>query len=125
MTDYTPLADEAPEKIERAFPPRPVDNFDSIGYLMDRVFKAADEGVDPEVIEQRQVEYQGYLQSGHWFKTRSRIILRAAGKCERCHTANTRLEVHHLTYARRGHELDTDLVAICPTCHEDLHHGMD
>lgn len=30
-----------------------------------------------------------------------------------------RLEVHHLTYERRGHELDSDLVALCWGCHED------
>jgi len=29
------------------------------------------------------------------------------------------LEVHHRTYARRGYELDTDLVALCWGCHED------
>lgn len=29
------------------------------------------------------------------------------------------LEVHHLTYERRGHELDSDLLALCWGCHED------
>lgn len=29
------------------------------------------------------------------------------------------LEVHHRTYARRGYELDSDLVALCWGCHED------
>ncbi len=120
VQDPAPPAEQS-APIERAFPPRRHDNFDSLGYLMERFFKAASEGVDPAVIEQRQREYDGYLQSQSWFKTRSRIILRAAGRCERCHTANTLLEVHHLTYARRGHELYTDLVAVCPTCHNDLH----
>lgn len=29
------------------------------------------------------------------------------------------LEVHHRTYARRGYERDSDLVALCWGCHED------
>ena len=31
------------------------------------------------------------------------------------------LEVHHLSYARLGHEHDEDLYVVCRSCHSDLH----
>lgn len=32
-----------------------------------------------------------------------------------------RLEVHHLTYERIGHEHPDDLIVLCPACHADVH----
>ena len=45
-----------------------------------------------------------------------RIIRRAGGRCERCKRFG-HLEIHHLTYERLGHELDSDLEALCDICH--------
>lgn len=95
--------------------------FERVGRIMERYFKAQAEGVAPEIIEARQLEYQTYLATPTWQQKRQQILLRAAGRCEKCHAANTLLEVHHLTYARRGAELETDLVALCPACHEEVH----
>lgn len=105
-----------------------------------------------------QAQYQEYLRSPHWLRTRARILERAQEHCERCgrfcgknpHGAHRddeledcgspacafcrfyfegecgrndcelqQLEVHHRTYERRGHERDSDLIALCWGCHED------
>lgn len=63
--------------------------------------------------------YLTYMRSAAWFALRRVIILRAKGRCERCHKGG-RLEVHHLTYERLGHERLTDLLAVCPSCHKVL-----
>jgi 5-methylcytosine-specific restriction endonuclease McrA len=63
--------------------------------------------------EQRHV----YLCSREWAVRRERIRRRARGRCERCRRARMNA-VHHLTYARLGHERDSDLQAICDPCHE-------
>jgi hypothetical protein len=62
-------------------------------------------------------EYQTYLASREWALKRERVRERALGKCERCHVAEMNA-VHHLTYARVGDELLSDLIAICDPCHE-------
>lgn len=61
-------------------------------------------------------EYLAHLQSPEWRAVRARILSRARGVCEECETAPA-TEVHHLTYERLGHELDSDLQALCRPCH--------
>ena len=73
-----------------------------------------------EITPRLGTEYEAYLQSTAWKLRRAGILRRAAGTCECCkHYAPN--EVHHVTYARIGHELDTDLMAVCSFCHALLH----
>lgn len=60
--------------------------------------------------------YRAYLRGPRWARKRAGILRRAGRICERCrqHPAS---QVHHLTYARLGHERDTDLQALCKKCH--------
>lgn len=58
-----------------------------------------------------------YMESAEWQLARAPVLKRAGGRCERC-GRRARLDVHHKTYVRRGHELPTDLVALCRRCHE-------
>jgi hypothetical protein len=52
--------------------------------------------------EEWQKLYDAYLASPRWKEKRGPIIDRANGHCERCGRACAVLEVHHLTYDRRG-----------------------
>lgn len=65
--------------------------------------------------------YAHYLLSDHWRSTREWALERAHHCCQIC-KSDDRVEVHHNTYDRIGHELPGDLVALCHECH-GRHHG--
>jgi 5-methylcytosine-specific restriction endonuclease McrA len=65
-------------------------------------------------------EYNRYLDSAQWSVRREAVLRRAQGICEGC-GKNRATMVHHLTYARVTREMLFDLVAICKTCHEQVH----
>ena len=75
--------------------------------------------------------YEAYLDSDGWRRLRAKVIERAGGpiegKCERCEREVEEFghfEVHHRTYRRLGHEWMSDLEALCPACHREVH-GYD
>lgn len=62
---------------------------------------------------------RAYRLSPHW--ARRRAVLRKKA-CERCgHDKVQHLQVHHLTYARLGRELETDVATLCRDCHKSAH----
>lgn len=67
--------------------------------------------------------YDTYFDTPDWALIRSRRIAHARGRCEhvaggaRCEQKAT--TVHHLTYARLGHERLSDLIALCETHHAE------
>ena len=63
--------------------------------------------------------YHEYLQSKEWKQKRLRILRKAGFKCRKCGKKAT--EVHHETYERIFNERDTDLTALCRTCHDKKH----
>lgn len=67
------------------------------------------------------LKYREYLKSPEWQRRRRHALQRADFLCQNCNKRDKRLEVHHLTYARRGHELPTDLIVLCRACHEAFH----
>lgn len=67
-----------------------------------------------------KMAYQDYLQTEHWQQTRRGALRRAGYSCQVC-SEKAKLHVHHRTYARLGHELDTDLIVLCAECHELFH----
>jgi len=71
----------------------------------------------PAVDRLATMPYQEYLQTPEWHAKRHLALKRAGYKCQKCYHQD-RLEVHHLTYERRGHELPSDLMVLCRTCHE-------
>ena len=75
-----------------------------------------------EARKQRQREYRDYLRADHWQRTRAQVLARARGFCEDC-GLRTNLDVHHLTYKRKGQERLTDLRALCRSCHTARHQG--
>lgn len=64
--------------------------------------------------------YNDYLASPKWQRRRQFVLKRAGGTCEGCGAAKA-THVHHLTYDRVGDEMLFDLVAVCESCHADLH----
>lgn len=68
--------------------------------------------------------YRLYMQSEEWYEKRRQRIWVDEGRCTMCGRGSdsTKLQVHHLTYARLGHEdVMKDLATVCPECHRRLH----
>lgn len=66
------------------------------------------------------LDYLTYINSPEW-RTKARSAKEQAGECALC-TSTKNLEVHHRTYARLGHEPQSDLIVLCGRCHR-RHHG--
>ena len=71
------------------------------------------------------MRYRSYIASHAWRSNPARVaeIAACGGRCRLCFepaNGNFRLEVHHGTYARLGHEADGDLIALCSQCHRDV-----
>lgn len=72
----------------------------------------------------RKAEYSAYLQTDHWRTLRARVLQRDNSLCQGC-LVQRATEVHHLTYAHRGHEMAFELVSLCRQCHEALSADAD
>jgi hypothetical protein len=64
--------------------------------------------------------YDEYLLTAHWRHRRKRALALAGCRRERC-ARRSGLEVHHLSYDRRGFENDDDLIVLCDGCPEEAH----
>lgn len=79
------------------------------------------EPTQERVLELRAMPYERYLGTEEWWHRRRHILHRAEARCEQCGSRSGSLQVHHLTYERLGYEHDDDLVALCASCHRDIH----
>ncbi|PLS85251.1 MAG: hypothetical protein CYG60_13590 [Actinobacteria bacterium] len=68
----------------------------------------------------KQMSLSEYLKTIEWGARRNRALLQADNRCRICGSTQ-RLEVHHRTYERLGHELLSDLVVLCRRCHQLFH----
>jgi len=70
----------------------------------------------------KKMPYKKYIVSKAW-KERRQLLLEAHGtKCELCgHDHHKAKHVHHNNYKTRGEEKDTDLMVLCPDCHNKFH----
>src|SRR5438067_775830 len=66
-------------------------------------------------------EYAEYLLSPHWLNF-SHLVYKKYPVCVYCGSPGKR-NLHHLTYERRGHEEEDDVVRLCQFCHYELHDG--
>lgn len=71
----------------------------------------------------RSMPYDEFLKSPEWRETRRLALQRVGHRCQKC-GATKRLQVHHLTYLRRGAEDLDDLEVLCRGCHE-AEHGIE
>lgn len=74
----------------------------------------------PREQELATMPYTDYLKTDEWQEKRRAALLNAGYRCELCHERKP-LDVHHLTYDRRGYERPSDLQALCRDCHEAEH----
>ncbi len=67
--------------------------------------------------------YNEYLKTQHWALAKSAALKRDENKCADCgyFTYEKNLEVHHITYIRRGKERLEDLLTLCQDCHQERH----
>lgn len=76
-----------------------------------------------------RTEYAVYRETP-WWKNRRLVFLETRPLCNRCGIPRDMalqfydqdLNVHHVSYARIGSELDTDLEGTCRRCHAIEHH---
>ena len=70
----------------------------------------------------RLMPYDQYLQTPYW-RAVSAWMRAKFKKCEHpgCNVPSWRCQVHHLTYERRGCELQTDLQVLCERHHKKVH----
>jgi hypothetical protein len=71
------------------------------------------------------MNYREYINSDAWKETRARKLREKRNRCEFCGHTSPRNHVHHLTYARLGVELMTDLMVLCREDHMRVHRLMD
>ena len=64
--------------------------------------------------------YELYLATPEWAALRRAVLQRDGHRCRVCNGPD-RLEVHHRTYERRGHEDLDDLTTLCHACHNGHH----
>jgi 5-methylcytosine-specific restriction endonuclease McrA len=72
----------------------------------------------------KSMPYKEYLKTKEWQRKRKEKLEEANYKCQRCNIFGVELDVHHLTYERRGEELPEDLIVLCKKCHAK-EHGKD
>lgn len=63
--------------------------------------------------------YQRYLLSPQWAARRRATLERDGYRCRWCGAQAE--HVHHLSYRRMGHELLSDLISLCSSCHDRRH----
>lgn len=71
-------------------------------------------------------KYSVYLRSQQWHRMRQKVLDRDGNLCQSCLT-NTATHVHHLSYElynQIGKSAAFELVAICRSCHQQIHPHM-
>jgi hypothetical protein len=66
----------------------------------------------------KSAEYLAYLRSPQWQDFREEALAHYGRKCHWCDSGR-RLQVHHLTYRRLGHEHISDVRVMCAKCHRE------
>lgn len=72
--------------------------------------------------ERRKEQYRKYLNSNHWRTFKDKTYSKY-DKCFYC-GKRTILNIHHLTYKRRGREEDRDVIVLCKLHHFMYHRGL-
>lgn len=68
----------------------------------------------------REMPYEEYLQTIHWQQVRAAAFAMHGHRCFVCMKSRG-LEIHHLTYERKGRELPEDTVPLCREHHQTQH----
>lgn len=75
-----------------------------------------------DYLNKNHLTYFQYTNSEHWKQVRNRFYKRLNHKsqCEAC-KSKKKLNLHHKTYERIGHEKLSDLALLCNLCHRRVH----
>lgn len=68
-----------------------------------------------------KMSYYDYLKSHYWTETKIRYRKSKLDQDCFCCGTNEKLEYHHRTYKRLGHENLHDLIPVCRSCHQKIH----
>ena len=70
-----------------------------------------------------KMPYNEYLKTDEWQQKRKAAHKKAGGYCQNCGRLirNTTSDTHHLRYAPRGKEAQSDLIVLCRDCHRKTH----
>lgn len=69
------------------------------------------------------MRYEKHMRSPDWAAKRQERLGLDSHRCRTCHHDGSRyrLEVHHATYDRFGHEdVENDLITLCSQCHDAI-----
>jgi hypothetical protein len=61
--------------------------------------------------------YEEYLESPHWRELSANVRSKPCRDCG----ATEHLAGHHMSYERLGHELPSDVIPLCSSCHYKFH----
>lgn len=77
----------------------------------------------PIITAKEKTFYEKYLETDKWKEIAKKARARAKYKCQLCGERHKPLHVHHNTYEHIYYETEypEDLVALCSTCHTNLH----
>lgn len=64
--------------------------------------------------------YSKYIKSPQWEAKRQLYFQNFGKYCKACHQTRGPIHVHHMTYERLGRELMSDLISLCPSCHNEV-----
>lgn len=70
-----------------------------------------------------RLKYLDYLDSEHWKELRKAKFALTGYKCECC-GRKERIQLHHINYRNWYDCTPDDLIALCHSCHTDLHSAM-
>ena len=65
-------------------------------------------------------DYHEYIKSDEWWEKATMAKWRAGERCQVCN-GTYRLEAHHRSYERWGHEDKGDITVLCRDCHQVFH----
>lgn len=70
------------------------------------------------------LSYETYIRSSVWFNRKEEFFRRYSRKCKAC-GSNKSIQCHHMSYKHMGREPDSDLIALCRSCHNGIHRVYD
>lgn len=75
----------------------------------------------------KRIDYQKYLNSKHWKRTKYKIMKKSDYKCQICSSRVGSLHIHHNRYYDNNSnsilywEKSSDLICVCSKCHKIIH----
>lgn len=86
-----------------------------------------------QIQQLRQMPYDAYLKTPHWYKVRALTLFTYRAMCAStdCQGHSDQMwiayahhrQVHHISYANRGNERFGDVCVLCKACHTKVHNG--